>query len=33
MIMAVQKYGVIKGVCKGIDRLNRCGPESGIDYP
>ena len=33
MIMSVEKYGVIKGVCKGIDRLTRCGPQSGIDYP
>jgi len=33
MILAVQKYGVIKGVCKGINRLHRCGLERGVDYP
>ena len=33
MILAVQKYGVIKGVFKGIRRLQRCGTERGIDYP
>ena len=33
MILAVNKYGVIKGVAKGINRLFRCGSESGIDYP
>ena len=33
MIMAVQKYGVIRGVFKGVHRLFRCGKESGIDYP
>ena len=33
MILAVQKYGVFKGVYKGIHRLKRCGDESGIDYP
>lgn len=33
MILAVQKYGVIKGVWKGINRLRRCGHERGIDYP
>ena len=33
MIMAVEKYGVIRGVYKGIRRLFRCGNESGIDYP
>ena len=33
MILAVQKYGVIKGVYKGINRLRRCGHEHGIDYP
>ena len=33
MILAVQKYGVIRGVIKGIGRLFRCGKESGIDYP
>ena len=33
MILAVQKYGVIRGVYKGIRRLFRCGNESGVDYP
>lgn len=33
MILAVNKYGVIRGVCKGIRRLFRCGNESGVDYP
>lgn len=33
MIMAVEKYGVIRGVCKGIDRLFRCGHENRVDYP
>ena len=29
MIMAVQKYGVFRGVAKGIDRLLRCHPPNG----
>lgn len=29
MIAAVQKYGVIKGVVKGVDRLLRCHPPNG----
>ena len=33
MILAVEKYGVIRGVIKGIGRLHRCGAERGIDYP
>jgi putative component of membrane protein insertase Oxa1/YidC/SpoIIIJ protein YidD len=33
MIMAVQKYGVIRGVFKGVRRLFTCGHESGTDYP
>ena len=33
MILAVEKYGVIRGVCKGINRLFRCGKENRIDYP
>lgn len=33
MLMAVEKYGVFRGVIKGIGRLRRCGKESGIDYP
>lgn len=33
MILAVKKYGTIKGVAKGINRLLRCHPPGGIDYP
>lgn len=34
MIMAIQKYGVIIGVLKGIHRIFRCRPPNGgIDYP
>ena len=38
MILAVEKYGVIKGVCKGIKRLSKCnnrgdGMRGGFDYP
>ena len=38
MILAVEKYGVIKGVCKGIKRLRKCnnrgdGLNGGYDYP
>lgn len=34
MILAVEKYGVIKGVLKGIDRLKRCNVNGGgFDYP
>ena len=33
MILAVEKYGVIRGVFKGIHRIFRCGKEEGIDYP
>lgn len=33
MILAVEKYGVIRGVYKGVRRLFRCGRERGVDYP
>lgn len=34
MILAIRKYGTIKGVYKGIRRLLRChSPNGGIDYP
>ena len=34
MIMAINKYGLFKGVFKGIKRLLRCkAPNGGIDYP
>lgn len=38
MILAIEKYGVIKGVYKGIKRLSKCnnrgdGMRGGFDYP
>ncbi len=34
MILAVNKYGVIIGVAKGVKRLLRCHyPNGGVDYP
>jgi uncharacterized protein len=34
MILAIQKYGVTKGVLKGANRLKKCKiPNGGIDYP
>lgn len=34
MIMAIKKYGLFKGVIKGINRLSRCKPPNGgIDLP
>lgn len=38
MILAIEKYGVIKGVRKGIKRLSKCnnrgdGLRGGFDYP
>ena len=34
MVLAIQKYGLIKGIKKGIDRYHRCcDPNGGIDYP
>lgn len=34
MILAVEKYGLIKGFIKGVKRIQRChAPNSGIDYP
>lgn len=34
MIMAIQKYGLIRGFIKGIKRIRRCKPPNGgIDYP
>lgn len=32
-ILALRKYGLIIGVYKAINRLLRCGPPGGIDYP
>ncbi|MDR0876251.1 MAG: membrane protein insertion efficiency factor YidD [Clostridiales Family XIII bacterium] len=33
MILAVEKYGFFKGLRKGVNRMVRCGTESGVDYP
>jgi putative membrane protein insertion efficiency factor len=34
MILSIQKYGFIRGVIKGIHRLQRCHlPNGGTDYP
>lgn len=34
MILALRKYGLIKGLAKGINRIKRCRPPNGgIDYP
>lgn len=34
MIMAINKYGLIIGIIKGINRLSRCKPPNGgVDYP
>jgi len=32
-ILALKKYGLIIGCYKAINRLLRCGPPGGIDYP
>ncbi len=34
MLLAIEKYGVFKGIFKGIKRLTRCHyPNGGVDYP
>ena len=34
MLLAIKKYGTIKGIIKGIGRLFRCHyPNGGVDYP
>lgn len=34
MILAIKKYGLFRGMIKGIKRLRRCKPPNfGIDYP
>ena len=34
MLMAIQKYGLVIGIIKGIKRLLRCRPPNGgVDYP
>lgn len=34
-ILAVKKYGFLKGVCKAVWRILRCNPwnPGGVDYP
>jgi putative membrane protein insertion efficiency factor len=34
MILAINKYGLVRGGCAGVGRLCRCRPPyGGIDYP
>ena len=34
MIQAIEKYGVVKGTAKGINRISRCAnKDGGFDYP
>ena len=34
MILAVKKYGVVRGFFKGVNRIGRCStPNGGVDYP
>ena len=34
MILAIQKYGLFRGIRKGIQRYKRChAPNGGVDYP
>ena len=34
MILAIEKYGLIRGFIKGIKRIKRCKPPNGgVDYP
>ena len=34
MILAIEKYGTIRGIIKGVHRIFRCKcPNGGIDYP
>lgn len=34
MIMAIEKYGFFRGICRGVKRIGRCKiPNGGIDYP
>lgn len=32
-ILALKKYGLVVGSIKAVNRLLRCGPPGGIDYP
>lgn len=35
MILSIEKYGILKGLLKGVWRIIRCNPISkgGVDYP
>jgi putative component of membrane protein insertase Oxa1/YidC/SpoIIIJ protein YidD len=34
MLLAIEKYGLIKGVTKGLKRIWKCKhPNGGVDYP
>jgi putative membrane protein insertion efficiency factor len=33
MLLAVEKYGVCRGIAAGTARLIRCRPPGGVDYP
>jgi len=34
MILSIEKYGVVRGIAKGVNRLKRCGhPNGGEDFP
>ena len=34
MKLAIEKYGVVKGIIKGIQRINKCKPPNGgVDFP
>jgi len=34
MILSIEKYGLLKGISKGIKRISNCKiPNGGIDYP
>ena len=34
MILAIEKYGCVKGFIKGVKRIRRCHtPNGGVDYP
>ena len=34
MVLAIEKYGLVKGIRKGMDRYHRChAPNGGEDYP
>lgn len=34
MLLAIDKYGTLRGVCKGLKRLSKChAPNGGVDYP